>query len=104
MKMSYKYTVRQAAAILHVADLVVTNDSLHLHLSGAMDKPCVAIFGNTNGKVMTQDYPFVKVVQGDCEPCWYDMKCGKDYQADTLPCVKSISVDRVFNEIEKLRC
>lgn len=106
MKMDYKHTIRQAASLISQSDMLITNDSLHLHLAGAMDKSCICIFGNTNGEVMAQDYPFVKPIQGECDrgPCWYNMSCKKDYHIDTLPCIESITVERVLKEVEKIRC
>ena len=103
----YKWTVRQAAALISISDLVITNDSLHLHLAGAMDVKCIGLFGNTNGEVMCQDYAFCYPIQGMCvenkEPCWYKIDCGKNYFQDDLPCLQSITVDEVLNKIKKVR-
>jgi len=103
----FRYTLRQLGAIISKCDLVITNDSLNLHLAGAVDTPCIGLFGNTHGKCMVQSYPFCIALQGKCKidkpPCWYSLSCGKDYFEDALPCVKAISVDTVIQTVNKMR-
>jgi lipopolysaccharide heptosyltransferase II len=41
-------TIRQAAALMQRAQLVITNDSASLHLASALNVPTVAIFGPTD--------------------------------------------------------
>ena len=103
----HRYTIRQLGAIMYKCDLIITNDSFILHLAGATDTPCIGLFGNTNGKVMTQSYPFCIPIQGRCEkgrkePCWYDV-CGQ-YHEGELACLKNISVDDVISAVNKMRC
>jgi len=111
--MEYRYSLRHVGAIISLCNLIVTNDSLILHLAGAMDVPCIGLFGNTNGKVMTQNYPFCVPIQGKCikkstlssnsvKPCWYDV-C-QEYHDGELPCLGNIEVDEVLSEIRKMRC
>jgi len=116
--MEYRYSLRHVGAIISLCNLIITNDSLILHLAGAMDVPCIGLFGNTNAKVMTQSYPFCVPIQGKCvkkptlsrrsvkqstkNPCWYDV-C-QEYHVGELPCLGNISIDEVLNTIHKMRC
>jgi len=109
----FRYSLRHVGAIISLCDLIITNDSLILHLAGAMDVPCIGLFGNTNGRVMTQSYPFCVPIDGKCvkkptlsgnavKSCWYDV-C-QDYHVGELPCLGNISVDEVLTTINKMRC
>ena len=104
----FRYTLRQLGAIISKCDLIITNDSLILHLAGAVDTPCVGLFGNTNADCMIQSYPFCVGIQGECKlnkpPCWYHLSCGASYSDGALPCVEAISVEEVIQTVNKMRC
>jgi heptosyltransferase-2 len=68
-----KLTLRQSAALIGRAALVVTNDSAPLHLATAMGTPVVAVFGPT-----VPEFGFGPLRAGDvslgiaglqCRPC-----------------------------------
>ena len=68
-----KLTLRQSAALIGRAALLVTNDSAPLHLATAMGTPVVALFGPT-----TPEFGFGPLAAGDralglgalpCRPC-----------------------------------
>jgi len=102
----YKHEIRQMAALVAVCDVIICNDSLILHIAGALDKHCIGLFGNTDGKVTCQSYSNCKVVQGKCseadKPCWY--KQCKDWQREIMPCLKSIQVKDVISALEDIIC
>jgi len=105
-------SVAQLAATLRAARVVVTHDSLALHLSRLVRTPVVAIFGPTSPleKVPHQsigDGPHatgsVSVLWGGadlaCRPC-YD---GVNYFAcDVNQCMRSISPRQVSESIERM--
>lgn len=66
--------LRQAFALAAVCDVLVTPDSAFFHLAGALDQPCVGLFGPTDGRVRAHDYPHARVVDARatlaCVPCW----------------------------------
>lgn len=83
---------------INACRLIVTNDSLGLHIAHALNKKIIALFGPTvSGEVYVKDG--VKLLpEGDfsCLPCM-DNKCIKG-----KTCMYSISPERVLAEIERL--
>jgi ADP-heptose:LPS heptosyltransferase len=68
--------LRQAFAVVSLCDVVVAPDSSFIHLAGALDLPCVALFGPIDGRMRTQDYPRCITLEAkdlhSCMPCWRD--------------------------------
>ena len=58
-------------AFLNLMDVVLTADTASLHMAGALGKPCLGVFGLTDGEKRCSYYPTVEYVQGkiDCSPC-----------------------------------
>jgi GT2 family glycosyltransferase/ADP-heptose:LPS heptosyltransferase len=104
---NFVYSLRQGAALLAKALLVVSGDTGYLHLAGALGKPVIDIQGYRSGEVYRQMYPSIKVVQGECplrseKPwCDYDVICyeGKNHRAKEnlghAPCLKNIAASKV---------
>jgi lipopolysaccharide heptosyltransferase II len=96
-------TLRQSAALIGRARLLVTNDSAPLHLATAMGTPVVAVFGPT-----IPEFGFGPIREGDasvgltglgCRPC-------SDHGPRACPlghhrCMRELSVDRVLAVIEE---
>ena len=79
--------------------LLLTNDSLGLHIALALKKKVVALFGPTAYReVYLYGRGTVMLPVGDykCLPC-LSPKCSND-----LFCMENISIEQVFNAIEKL--
>ncbi len=102
-----KYTVSWQKGLNSIEDyiewinslsLIVTNDSLGLHIAHALGKKIVALFGPTKeSEIYIKDG--VKLLpegEFDCLPC-LSTKCVKD-----KPCMYDISPKRVFASIDKL--
>lgn len=66
--------LREAFAIAAGCAAFVAPDSAFVHLAGALAIPCVALFGPTDGKVRTADYPLCRPLDArrllPCIPCW----------------------------------
>lgn len=89
-------TLRQLAALIETAAIVVTADSTPMHLAAALDRPLVALFGPTNpartgpygrmGDVLRLDLP--------CSPCYYRRmrQCPYDHA-----CMQRLEVASVFD-------
>ena len=79
--------------------LLLTNDSLGLHIALALKKKVVALFGPTaHREVYLYDRGVVILPRGDykCLPC-LSPKC-----ANNVFCMDNISIEQVFNAIKKL--
>jgi len=101
----YRFNLRQLGAVIDECDIIITGDSLILHIAGALDKHCICLFGNTDGKIMCQNYSNCIPIQGKCKlgkPCWYSMKCKSNYHTEINPCLKSIKVKDIIKSLEGL--
>jgi len=87
--------------------LFVSNDTAFMHSAAALKIPTVAIFAYTNCKEL---YPWKvnhEIVRKDlsCSPCFYNSPKPVDCiwkGEDEYKCIKTISVDEVFNSCKKL--
>ncbi len=88
-----KTTLKQMAALLEKASLIITNDTGTLHLASAMHCPTVAIFGPTNpyryGPIGTKNIVIHSNIP--CFPCNEKRRCRKDYL-----CIKEITPSEVI--------
>ena len=83
------------AGFISLLDLVVTSDTLGMHLAIALKKPVVALFGPTCPQEIDLYDRGVKLTQSPaCSPC-YKQTC-----PDTV-CMRGITPERVFAEIKK---
>jgi heptosyltransferase-2 len=84
------------AGFISLLDLIVTSDTLGMHLAIALKKPTVALFGPTCPQEIDLYGRGTKLFEGiDCSPC-YKPTC-----PETV-CMSAITPDRVFAEIGKL--
>jgi len=98
-----KLTLRQSAALLKRAALLVTNDSAPLHLASAVGTPIVALFGPT-----VMEFGFGPVRPGDvalgmelqCRPCSSHgpPRCPLGHHR----CMRDLTVEAVTRAIEEL--
>ncbi len=85
-------------ALLSLCHLVVTSDSLGMHIALALKKKVVALFGPTSYNEIEMYGRGVKVYpKMDCLVCY------KKYECEKKPnCMDNISVDMVFDAVKKL--
>jgi len=99
-----KLTLRQSAAVIGKATLLVTNDSAPLHLATAMGTPMVALFGPT-----VTEFGFGPLRPGDvalgvdgllCRPCSAHgpPKCPLGHHR----CMRDLTVEAVVRAIEDM--
>jgi ADP-heptose:LPS heptosyltransferase len=66
--------LRRSFALASGCDVLVTPDSAFFHLAGALDLPCVGLFGPTDGRIRGRDYPRARMLDARrtlaCVPCW----------------------------------
>lgn len=66
--------LREVFALAGGCQAIVAPDSVFVHLAGALDLPCLALFGPTDGRVRTAEYPRCRFLdvrrELACVPCW----------------------------------
>jgi heptosyltransferase-2 len=99
-----KLTLRQSAALIGRASLLVTNDSAPLHLATAMGTPIVALFGPT-----VTEFGFGPLRAGDVALGVEDLQCRpcSPHGPPQCPlghhrCLRAITVQAVIAAIEEL--
>jgi len=87
-----KTDLAQTAAVLSVADLLVTNDTGPAHVAAAVGCPVVVIFGPTNPVTTRPLSTLAEVVRRppDCAPCML-RDCPIDHR-----CMTAITAEEVF--------
>ncbi|MBA4372806.1 MAG: lipopolysaccharide heptosyltransferase II [Thermodesulfovibrio sp.] len=94
-----KTTLRELAALISEADLLITNDSGPMHIGYAVRTPLVAIFGSTSPQHTGPVGRDVAVLKKDidCSPC-FERKCRRK----DLRCMEMISAAEVYEAGLKL--
>ena len=93
-----KTSLDQIAAVLSLADLVVTNDTGPAHMAAALGRPTLVIFGPTNPLTTRPFSPEAEILRHppDCAPCML-RDCPIDHR-----CMTAITVDEVFERSHSL--
>jgi ADP-heptose:LPS heptosyltransferase len=107
-RMKYKPVVlagslnlRELAGILSKTNLFICNDSAPMHIAAAMKTPTVAIFGPSKSQE-TKPYGNVyRVVEKDF-PCRFSCDEKVCHHEVYNECMKTITVDDVFNSVKTL--
>jgi heptosyltransferase II len=96
--MTGKTSVAEAAAIISVADVLVTNDTGPAHIGSAVGTPTLVIFGPTNPLTTRPFAPNAEIIRKppDCAPCML-RDCPIDHR-----CMNAISPNEVFGHAEAL--
>lgn len=102
---------RESCAILATCDVVVAPDSALAHVAGALDIPCVALYGPFPWKLRTAYAPKTFALQGTCpvSPCFHHPRPGAGKFPEIGPCnetgkceaLAALPVDRIIRAIEK---
>jgi heptosyltransferase-2 len=92
--------------LLKRCSLLITNDSLPMHLALSLNIPTVAPFGPTNSKVyLTPDNCslFVPIQSSlECSPCYWKERFKGCKKYDSPKCMDAISTSEVLGAIKKL--
>jgi len=84
------------AGFLSLMDIIVTSDTLGMHLAIALERKVVALFGSTCPQEIDLYDRGVKLyARVDCSPC-YKQTC------DDMKCMEEITPEQVYEEIKKL--
>ncbi len=95
--LSGQMSLKEFGALIAMSKLLISIDSLPIHLASALKKKTVAIFGPTC-EVNWSPYQNKKarIVKGDfsCRPC-YQSGCGGSFKSD---CLERLSPDQILRE------
>ena len=88
----------QAVAVLSLADVLVTNDTGPAHISAALNRPTLVIFGPTDPRTTRPFSPIAEIVRHppECAPCML-RDCPIDHR-----CMTAISPDEVFSRAAQM--
>jgi ADP-heptose:LPS heptosyltransferase len=90
-------TLLEFAAIVDLCDLVITADTLALHIATALQKKIIALFGPTSSNEIELYGKGIKLIaQGGCN-CYYKKYCSED-----VSCMEKITPDMVIKAITEL--
>jgi len=98
-------TLRQAFALSAACSAIVAPDSAFVHFAGALNIPCVALYGPIDGSVRTRHYPATVYVDVRnvlrCIPCWRNeiIPCKLTNMRDSA-CMGNITVDAVTEAVK----
>jgi lipopolysaccharide heptosyltransferase II len=95
----------QAAALLSLCRVCVTNDSGPMHIAAALGIPVVSIFGGTTPDIGFTPYGDEHIVlegpELPCRPCGPHGACECKLKDTPLLCLKEVSVDKVHSVVLK---
>lgn len=98
-----KTTLGQLAVLIAKCKVFISNDSGPLHIACAQEVPTISIFGPVDetvyGPVGGKNENLIIVSEVKCRPCYKDFKKPVCQRMD---CLKTINVDMVVKNIEKL--
>ncbi len=99
-----RLSLLQSAALLKRCRALVSNDSAPMHLAVAMGTPVVAIFGATVPAFGFAPYGekdiVIETLGLSCRPC--SIHGGEKCPIETFECMKNISSQRVYRDVERL--
>lgn len=94
-----KTTLADAIDLLSLSTMVVANDSGLMHITAALGKPMVAVYGPTSSKFTPplDDHSRVLSLSLDCQPC-FQRECPLGHGQ----CMVGLSPDKVITALDEL--
>jgi len=105
LKEKYKYLINtgcdnsllEFSAIVDLCDLVITADTLALHIATALEKKIIALFGPTSANEIELYGKGIKLSSADGCKCYY-----KKYCSEEMSCMEKITSEMVIEAIDAL--
>jgi ADP-heptose:LPS heptosyltransferase len=96
----YNYSLVEFAAIVNLCDMLITADTLALHIGTALNKKIIALFGPTSISEIDLFGRGKKITSPDDCKCYYNRYC-----TEKVSCMEKITsgmVMKAISEMEKL--
>lgn len=90
-------SLNEFAAIVDLCDVVITADTLALHIATALEKKIIALFGPTSSNEIELYGKGIKLISPDGCKCYY-----RKYCSEKISCMEKISPDMVIESIDLL--
>lgn len=90
-------TLIKFAEIMNLCSVIVTSDSLALHIATALNKKTIVLFGPTSANEIELYNNGIKLKADDECKCFYNKYC-----SEPVSCMEKISVEKVYNSILNL--
>jgi len=105
LKAEYKYLINtgcdnsllEFSAIVDLCDLVITSDTLALHIATALEKKIIALFGSTSANEIELYGKGIKLSSADGCKCYYKKYCSQE-----MSCMEKIKSEMVIEAISTL--
>jgi heptosyltransferase-3 len=105
-KIVESFSLEESAALMKKSDLLISIDSMSIHLASAVQTPVVAIFGPTDEKIWAPwkvNYRVVALNENDspsfaCRPCGLDGCAG----SKVSQCLMAIEAQRILSAVDDL--
>lgn len=92
-------SIGEVIAFASMMDVIVAPDSDLLHIAGCLEVPTVGLFGLSDGVARTQQYPTVRVMQGDLECCPCNAVGTPECSAPWCDAIAKIHPERIIEEV-----
>jgi len=97
-----KTTLPELTALCSLMDFIIGPDSSVIHIAGALEKKCVALYGNIDPYTRIFYYPTVKALypknELSCIPCWdFQNPCSITDELGGA-CIRLLTPERIFEE------
>jgi heptosyltransferase-2 len=90
-------SLMEFAAIVDLCDLIVTADTLALHVATALEKKIIALFGPTSSNEIELFKKGIKLRAGDECKCYYNKYC-----TESVSCMEKITGEQVYSSVKSL--
>ena len=100
------FSIQESSALIKKSDLLISIDSMAIHLASAVRTPVVAIFGPTDERIWSPwrvEHRIVALSEDDspsfaCRPCGLDGCAGSKISQ----CLMAVGVKRILSAIDDL--
>jgi heptosyltransferase-2 len=107
-------SIKEMVALISLMDAIIAPDSSAIHVAGALNVSCLALFGNMPPILRTKYYDSVKDIypEGElkCIPCWdFQNPCAHyvDLPIYKQPvggmCMRQITTDRIIKSLKEMK-